>query len=79
MIEYRIQKNLVLKYINDFGSITKKELDNLLMDKLPDNLNIEQKKRKIKYLVNENLSKKEQLLKNIGKSNNPTWTLNKKD
>ena len=79
MIEYRIQKNLVLKYINDFGSITKKELDNLLMDKLPDNLNIEQKKRKIKYLVNENLSKKEQLLKNIGKSNNPTWTLNKKN
>ena len=79
MIEYRIQKNLVLKYINDFGSISKKELDNLLMDKLPDNLNIEQKKRKIKYLVNENLSKKEQLLKNIGKSNNPTWTLNKKD
>jgi len=72
-------KDLVLKYIRDFGSITKKDLDNLLMDKLPDNLNIEQKKRKIKYLVNENLAKKEQLLKNIGKPNNPTWALNEKE
>ena len=71
-------KDLVLKYINDFGSITKEEVNNLLMDKLPDNLNIEQKKRKIKYLVNEKLYKKEQLLKNSGKSNNPIWTLNKK-
>lgn len=71
-------KDLVLKYIKDFGSITKKDLDNLLMDKLPDNLNIEQKKRKIKYLINENLAKKEQLLKNIGKHNNPIWGLNEK-
>ena len=70
---------MVLKYIKDFGSITKKDLDNLLMDKLPDNLSIEQKKRKIKYLVNENLAKKEQLLKNIGKMNNPIWAINRKN
>ena len=49
------------------------------MDKLPDNLSIEQKKRKIKYLVNENLAKKEQLLKNIGKMNNPIWAINRKN
>lgn len=51
-------KDLVLKYINNFGNITKKDLDELLMDKLPDNLDDKQKKRKIKYLVNEVLQKK---------------------
>ena len=69
-------KDLVLKYIKDFGSITKKELDELLIDKLPDNLNNEQKKRKIKYLVNETLGKRENKLKNIGSRNLPIWTLN---
>lgn len=71
-------KDLVLKYIKDFGSITKKDLDELLMDKLPDSLDEEQKKRKIKYLINENLAKKEQILTNIGPRNNPIWALNDK-
>lgn len=69
-------KDLVLKYIKNFGSINKKDLDELLMNKLPDSLNENQKKRKIKYLVNEKLAKKEKLLKNIGKSNKPIWSLN---
>ena len=72
-------KDLVLKYIKDFGSITKKDLDDLLMNKLPDSLNEEQKKRKIKYLVNETLAKKEHILTNIGKKNNPIWAFIKKD
>lgn len=71
-------KDLVLKYIKDFGSITKKELDELLMSKLPDNLNDEQKKRKIKYLVSECLNRREGILRNIGTSRYPTWTLNNK-
>ena len=66
-------KDLVLKYINDFGSITKKDLDNLLMDKLPDNLNNEQKKTKIKYLINVCLQKKEKKIKNIGTTRYPVW------
>lgn len=68
---------MVLKYINDFGSITKKDLDELLMDKLPDSLNEEQKKRKIRYLVNEILNKKEQKIKNIGTTRYSIWTLKK--
>lgn len=71
-------KDLVIKYIHDFGSITKKELDELLMDKLPDVLNKEQKARKIKYLVSERLSKKESILKNSGTNRNPVWILNDK-
>ena len=71
-------KDLVLKYIKDFGSITKKDLDKLLIDKLPDSLNEEQKKRKIRYLVNEILNKKEQKIKNIGTTRYPVWTLDNK-
>ena len=54
-----------------------KELDELLMDKLPGHLNIEQKKRKIKYLVNENLAKKENQIENIGTNAKPIWVLKK--
>ena len=66
-------KDLVLKYINDFGSITKKDLDELLISKLPDHLNKEQKKTKIKYLVNVCLQKKEEKIKNIGTTRYPVW------
>ena len=66
-------KDLVLKYIKDFGSITKKDLDDLLMDKLPDILSYEQKKTKIKYLINVCLNRKEKKIKNIGTSRYPIW------
>lgn len=67
-------KDLVLKYIYDFGSITKADLDKLLMSKLPNSLDDVQKKRKIKYLVNEHLQKKENIIKNIGTTRYPIWT-----
>ena len=67
-------KDLVLKYIDDFGSITKADLDKLLMSKLPNSLDAVQKKRKIKYLVNEHLQKKENIIKNIGTTRYPIWT-----
>ena len=70
-------KDFVIKHIKNFGSISKKELDELLMDKLPGHLNIEQKKRKIKYLVNENLAKKENQIENIGTNVKPIWVLKK--
>ena len=72
-------KDLVLKYINNFGSITKKELNDLLMDKLPDSLNIEQKRRKIRYLVNDCLNGREKILENTGTNRNPIWSLRKKE
>ncbi len=71
-------KDLVLKYIKDFGSITKKELDELLIYKLPDSLNEEQNRRKIKYLVSESLNRREKILKNIGTNRYPVWALNNK-
>ena len=71
-------KDFVLKYINNFGSITKKDLDALLMDKLPDNLSNAQKERKIKYLVSDVLHRKEKILENIGTTRYPIWTLRNK-
>ena len=67
-------KDLVLQYLDKFKSITKEDLDNLLLNKLPDSLNEEQKKRKIKYLVNECLQNKEDMIQNIGTSRYPVWT-----
>lgn len=67
-------KDLVLQYLDKFKSITKEDLDNLLLNKLPDSLNEEQKKRKIKYLVNECLRNKEDIIQNIGTSRYPVWT-----
>ena len=67
-------KDLVLKYIDDFGSIKKDDLNKLLMSKLPNSLDDVQKKRKIKYLVNEHLQKKENIIKNIGTTRYPIWT-----
>jgi ATP-dependent DNA helicase RecG len=67
-------KDLVLQYLEKFKSITKEDLDNLLLNKLPDSLNEEQKKRKIKYLVNECLQSKEKLIKNIGTTRYPVWS-----
>lgn len=69
-------KDLVLKYIKDFGNITKKDLYELLLDKLPESLNHDQKNRKIRYLVNETLNKKEKKIKNVGTTRYPIWTLN---
>lgn len=48
------------------------------MDKLPDSLNEEQKKRKIRYLVNDNMQKREHIIKNIGTLRYPVWALNDK-
>ena len=67
-------KDLVLQYLDKFKSITKEDLDNLLLNKLPDSLNEEHKKRKIKYLVNECLQNKEDIIQNIGTSRYPVWT-----
>ena len=73
----RYYKDFVLKHIENFGKITKKELDELLIDKLPSNLSLTQKKTKIKYLVNVSLQKKENKIKNIGTTRYPIWA--KKD
>ena len=54
-----------------------KKLGELLIDKLPDSLTYKQKKRRIKYLVNQKLARDEMLIENIGKNSQPIWALKK--
>ena len=66
-------QKLILTYIDKFGSATTAEIRDLLIDKLPDSLNEEQKNRRIKYLMIEKLKFQKKLIVNIGSSRKPVW------
>lgn len=63
---------MILSFIKKFGSATRKEIDDLLMDKLSETLNEKQKKNKIKNIINE-MSRKYKTIKNIASSKNSEW------
>jgi ATP-dependent DNA helicase RecG len=67
-------KDLILEYIKKNGSITKKEIDGLILDKLPAILDNNQKKNKIRNLISS-LSLKEKLIDNQGTIRYPIWKL----
>ena len=52
-------KNIIIKYITEYGEASRKEIINLLNDKLPSSLNSKNKVNRIRYLLS--------LLKNEGK------------
>ena len=60
-----------------FGVASRKEIDNLLMDKLPDILDKKQKKNKIKNILYE-MSAKDKIIFNDGTYNKPAWKLSSK-
>ncbi len=57
-----------------YKSACRKDIEELLMDKLPDVLSEEQKKRKVGKLLFV-MSKKEGLIKNIGSRKSPKWVI----
>jgi len=67
---------MILSFIKKFGSATRKEIDNLLMDKLSETLDEKQKKNKINYIIYE-MSRKDKSIKNIASSKNSEWVINK--
>lgn len=70
-----IQSTVNVDWSRQFISeLTIEDLDELLLDKLPDSLNENQKKRKIIYLVNICLQSKEDKIRNIGTNRYPVWT-----
>jgi ATP-dependent DNA helicase RecG len=69
-------KKLVLELIQKFGSANRKDIDNLLWNKLSDILTEKQKKNKINNLLYE-ISKKDKKIINIGSDRNPKWVLAK--
>lgn len=68
-------KKLVLSLLKEFGPVSRKEIDRLLMDKLPDILTPQQKENKIRNLLQE-MSKKDGNIRLIdGPGPNSKWTL----
>ena len=67
-------KDLVLKYLEQFGRASRKDLFNLLVDKLPDALNEKQKKNRVKNLLYE-MSHKDKSIKTEGSTNGARWGL----
>ena len=69
-------EKLVIEYLRKFKQASRKDIDELLMDKLPDLLNYEQKRNKIRNLL-QRLSKKKGVIQNNGTFKNPEWGLSK--
>lgn len=64
-------KQLILKFIKEYGSATRKDIDILLFDKLPAILGDLQKKNKIGNLLG--LMRKEGIIENSGTIKDPKW------
>ncbi len=66
--------DLIIKAITEHNVLERKEVDELLWEKLPDWMSDVQKRNKIKNLLNE-LSKKSRKIKNDGTNTRPKWHL----
>lgn len=67
-------QDLILAFIKKYNSANRNDIDELLMDKLPEVLSEKQKKRKIKNLLYK-MSKEKALIKNIGTKKFPEWII----
>jgi len=65
-------KKMILEYIDKYGSIDKKEIDNLLLDILPNVLDKEQKENKVRNLIYA-MSKRDKTIINEGTNRKPKW------
>ena len=72
-LENEFYKTLVFKYIKEYGQASRKEIINLLKDKLPTSLSEKKKISRIRYLLD--LLKKEGKIYNDGKSGQSCWKL----
>lgn len=67
-------KKMVLDFISKYGKATKEEIDNLLLDILPDILDEGQKKNKVRNLMYA-MHKRDKIIENKGTTRNPLWTV----
>lgn len=68
-------KAMILEYIDKYGSVSKEDIDKLLLDILPKVLDDEQRKNKVRNLIYA-MSKKDNMIKNKGTSRHPKWIRN---
>lgn len=67
-------KNLIVKFLEQYHSASRQDIDNLIMSKLSDTLDEAQKRKKINNLLFE-MSKKDGTIVNTGSSKRPNWVL----
>lgn len=65
-------KKMIISFLEKYNSATRKEIDDLLMDKLSDVLTSAQKRNKINNLLNQ-MANKEKIIKNEGSDRMPKW------
>ena len=65
-------KAMILKFLDEWNGASRKDIDDLLLDKLSDVLSEKQKKIKINNLLNE-MAKRDKSIKNYGTRKTPEW------
>jgi len=71
-------QQMILEYLGKFGSATRKDINTLLLGKLPDILSAKQKMTKINRLLSVRLKAKLGLIRNEGSDAAPKWVLTDK-
>lgn len=77
-LEKQYYRDLIISYLKKHKQASRTDIDELLLDKMPDVLNDVQKRTKIKNLISE-MSKKLNLIENRGTSRKPVWVLTMKN
>lgn len=67
-------KEMIFSFLEKYGSATRREIDDLLINKLSDTLSDEQKIKKVSNLLLE-MSQKEGRIHNVGSRRKPKWVL----
>jgi ATP-dependent DNA helicase RecG len=65
---------MVLSFIKQYGSASRKDIDNLLLDKLSDALDDQQKKNKVRNIIYA-MANRDKTIVNKGSSVKSMWTL----
>jgi ATP-dependent DNA helicase RecG len=65
-------KDMVLEYIDQYGTASKEDIDRLILDILPKILDENQKENKVRNLVYA-MSKRDKTIVNQGTNRNPKW------
>jgi len=65
---------MIIAFLEKYNSATRQDINNLLLGKLSDALNEQQKLNKIRNLIYA-MSKKEKTIKNSGSDRNSKWVL----
>ncbi|WP_352421514.1 hypothetical protein [Proteiniphilum sp.] len=73
-LDTEILKSFILKHIDIHGYATRKEIDELLMDKMPDYLDERQRKKRIDNIIQK---MRDDTIVNLGTRNIPKWVIKK--